>query len=101
MPGARPGMTTIIGSLRRADQVLDLFGVRPEVVRELVEQRLGNRPEARLVDILDDLDAYLLELAGGGVLELEGALRLLCADVVGRRLHPFLLVGGEALPQLV
>src|SRR2546430_17529601 len=35
------------------------------------------------------------------MLELKGDLRLVPADLVGRRLHPFLLLVGEARPGLI
>src|ERR1700689_475200 len=54
-----------------ADQVLDLLGVRPELLGELVEIGVGNRDEAGLVDVGDDLHADRLQLYLRLVLELD------------------------------
>src|SRR4029077_16001059 len=83
-----------------ADQIFDLDGVRAELIGEFVEIRSGDVGEARLVDVGDDLDADRLELAYRLVLELERLGRLVLVDLGGRRLHPLLLLGGKALPEL-
>ena len=57
--------------------------------------------EAALVDVLDHLDADLLELRQRLMLKLERDGRLVLADLVGRSLHPFLLLVGQAAPYLV
>jgi hypothetical protein len=44
-------------SVDRPDQVLDLLGVRAELLGELVEIGIGDFLEARFVDVFDDLDA--------------------------------------------
>src|SRR5258705_11650089 len=85
----------------RPDQRLDLVGVRAELLGELVEIGIGDLLEARLVAVLDDLDAHLLEFGCRRVLHLEGPLRLLDTDVPRGGQHPLLLFVIEALPQLV
>src|SRR4051812_9677102 len=82
------------------DQVLDLLGMRPKVLGELVEIGIGYRRKALLVDIGDDLDADRFQLGRRGPFQVESLPRLLLADFIARRQHPFLLFGGKALPQL-
>ena len=84
-----------------ADQLFDLDGVRAEFSGKLVQIRRGDPDKARLVDVGDDLDADCLELADRLVLQLERLGRLVFVDLGGRCLHPLLLLGGEALPELV
>src|SRR6516165_8260518 len=48
--------------LHRADERQDLLGVGTEILGDLVLQGLGRLDEAGLVDLLDELDADLLEL---------------------------------------
>src|SRR5262249_59721317 len=84
-----------------ADQVLDLLRVRTEIVGELVEIGIGDLLEAGLVDVGDDLDAHLLELHRGRMLELEGTLGLLRADIPRRDRYPLLLLRGQTLAQLL
>jgi len=75
--------------------------VRTEILGKLVLDRLADRREAAFVDVLDHFHAHLFELCLGLVFELEGCGRLVLADVVGRRLDPFLLFVAQALPDLV
>src|SRR5262252_3637138 len=90
-----------VGLFDRPDQILDPLGMRTEIVGELVEVWICNLLEARLVDVPDDLDAHLLELGTGCMFKIEAALGLLDRDVAGGRHDPLLLLGREALPQLV
>src|ERR1700747_913547 len=89
------------GLVERSDQGLDLLGVGPEIVRELVEIGIGDLLEAGLVDVRDDLDADLREPGCCRMLQFEAALRLLRADVARRDRDPLLLLGRKALPELV
>src|SRR5690349_24503285 len=100
MPGTRPGITRVVSSIDRPDQVLDLVGMWSEILCQLVEQGIGDLLKARLVDVGHDLDAHLAKLARRRMLELEAALGLLQADIPPRGQHPLLLVGGKALPEL-
>jgi hypothetical protein len=70
--------------------------VRPELLGELILDRLRRLHEAGLVDVLNDLDADLLQAIGGVGLELQRLGRLLLGDLVGRRLDPLLLLGAQA-----
>src|SRR5262245_8594765 len=87
--------------LRVADQIEDLHRVRAQVRDKLVLDRLADLGKAAFVNVLDDLDADFLELGQRLVLELERHGRLVFADLVGRRLYPFLLLIGQATPHLV
>src|SRR6516225_6553592 len=58
----RRGSGGMCGLVDPADQVLDLLGVRAEVVGKLVEIGIGDLLEAGLVDVGDDLHSHLLEL---------------------------------------
>src|SRR5437868_7292180 len=100
MPGPGP-RTTMTGSVDRPDQILDLLGMGTELLCELVEIGIGNRCEALLVYVLDDLDAKTLQLGGRRLLQFERPGRLFAADFRCRRRNPFLLFGREALPQPV
>src|SRR3984957_9783989 len=84
-----------------ADQLFDLGGVGPKASGKLVQIRRGDVDEARLVDVGDDLDADRLELADRLVLEIERLGRLDFVDLGAGGLHPLLLLGREALPELV
>src|SRR6478736_954356 len=84
-----------------ADQIEHFYRIRPEIRRELVLDRLADRREAALVDVLDNLDADLFELRLRLVFELERGCRLVLTDFVGCRLHPFLLFVVQARPDLV
>src|SRR5215471_14216307 len=88
MPGSSTGMTAVVISVDRPDQVLDLLRVRTELFRELVEIGIGDLLEAGLVDIGDDLHPHLLKLGRRSLLELEAALGLLAADLAPRSLDP-------------
>src|SRR5581483_7717084 len=92
--------TRVIFLLDAADQAEHLDRVRAEVARDLVLHRRGDLLEAGLVHV-DELDAHLRELRARLGLHLEGLLRLLAVELVGGALHPFLLLGGEARPELV
>src|SRR3954467_541871 len=87
--------TREIGLLYVADEAQDLDRVRPELLGELVLDRLAHRLEARLVDAGDDLHAHLLELGARLLLHLESLRRLHLVHFIGGRLHPLLLVGVE------
>ena len=71
---------------RMISTISTAFG--PELLGELVLDRLRRLDEAGLVDVLDDLDADLLQLLGRLLLELERVRRLLLADLGGRLLDP-------------
>ncbi len=76
--------------------------MRAEFLRELVLDRRRGLDEAGLVDVLDDLDADLLQLARPSRFSSFSAIagsRL--RDFVGRGLHPLLLLGRQAVPGLV
>src|ERR1700739_3273263 len=77
----------------RPDQVLDLLGMRTELLGALVEIGICDRGKALLVDIVDDLDAKRLQLDFGGSFEIERHGRLLGADFLRRRRGPTLLLG--------
>src|SRR5216683_2699883 len=87
--------------LHRADQLLDLRGMRPEVLGHLLEIGRGHSDEARFVDVGHDLDTHALELGRRLMLEVEGTRRLDLGDLVSRRLHPALLLGRQARPRFV
>src|SRR5256885_5399812 len=89
------------GSLHAAHEPQDLHGVGAQLLGELVLNRQGGLLEAGLVDVLDDLDADLLQLRRRLLLELEGHGRLAPAHLVGRLLDPPLLLGAAAVPGLV
>src|SRR6185436_3270131 len=72
----------------------DLDRVRPELLRQLVLDRRADLFEAGLVDAGDDLHAHLLELGARLLLHLEYLGRLHLVHLVGRGLHPFLLLGA-------
>src|SRR5262245_8224519 len=66
-PGGPPPeriVRSTAGLFHLADELEDLHGVRTELLRELVLDRLGRLHESGLVDTLDDLDADALELGG-------------------------------------
>src|SRR6516162_10922723 len=84
-----------------ADQILDLGRMRTEVGRHLVEVRIGDLLESRLVDIADDLDADGLQLGSRFMLQGDRLRRLVLIDLVGGYLHPALLLGRKAVPQFV
>src|SRR5262245_42641026 len=87
--------------LHVADEIENLDRVRPELLGELVLDRRRGRHEAGLVDALDHLDAELLQPVRRLRLELERARRLVLRHLVGRRLHPALLLVGQAVPGLL
>jgi len=62
---AKSALLTMRTSIDRPDQVLDLLGMRTEFLGELVEKWVGDRCEALLVHILDNLDTKALQLGGG------------------------------------
>src|SRR5579872_775183 len=98
---AKSALLTMRTSINRPDQILDLLGMRAEILGELVEIGIGDLLEARLVDIGHDLDADFLKLGGRCPFQVEGPLGFLQADVPRRRLHPSPLLGIETLPKLV
>ena len=73
----------------------------PQILRELVLDRLADLHEAALVDVFDDLDAHLFQLCQRLVLKLEGDVWLVSADLIGCCLHPLFLLVGQARPSLV
>src|SRR5882724_4001862 len=79
--------------LHGANQPEHLDGVRPEVFGDLVLHRRGDAFEPRLVHLVDDLHAHLLQLGARLALELERLLRLLRIHLVRRGLHPLLPFG--------
>src|SRR5258708_38985153 len=104
MPGTSPGMTisfSLPALFNRADEILDLLGVRPKLLGELVEIGIGNRDEAGLVDLGDDLDADLPQLVLRLMFELDRFRGLGLVDLVGGGLHPALLLRRQTVPELV
>src|SRR5215471_1342418 len=99
--GVEPAALTVFRLFYVANKCEDLLGMRPEILGELVLDRRANPGKAALVDVLDDLDAHLLEFRQRLVLEPEGRSRLVLADLVGGRLHPLLLLIGQAAPDFV
>jgi hypothetical protein len=66
----------------------------PQILREFVLDRLADLHEAALVDVFDDLNAYLFQLCQRLVFKIERDVRLVSADLVGCCLHPLLLLFG-------
>src|SRR6185369_1066080 len=58
--------------LDRPDEVLDLLGMRTELLGKLVEIGIGDLYEAGLVDVGDDLDADRFQLVLRLMLEFDG-----------------------------
>src|SRR5262245_55216160 len=87
--------------LHIADEAEDFDGVRSQVLGELVLDRCADLLEAGLVHPGEDLDAHLLQAGARFLFHLEGLRRLHLVHVVGRLLHPFLLLGAQARPGLV
>src|SRR5438445_4289603 len=85
----------------RADRLLDFDRVRPELLGELLEIGRGDLDETGLVDAAHHFHAHRYQLGLGLMLEIERLRGLLAVDLVGGGLHPLLLLGGEARPQLV
>src|ERR1700731_1573495 len=96
-----PAAASVPALLDAPDDLEDLHGVGSELLGDLILNRLGALGEAGLVDVLDELDADLLELGQRFVLELDGLGRLRAPDLVGGGLDPLLLLGAEAGPRLV
>src|SRR5204862_5347937 len=82
----------------RPDQVLDFLGVRAELLGELVEIGVCHSREAGLVDIGDDLDPDRFQLVLRLVFELDCLRWLVLVDLIGRGLHPSLLLRRQAVP---
>src|SRR5205809_7708504 len=81
------GRTELSDLLDRADQILDLLGMRAELFGELVEIGIGDRDKAGLIDIGDDLDADRPQLVLRLMLEFDRFRGLGLVDLVGRAYH--------------
>src|SRR6266481_1795873 len=95
--GLRSCRRLLEGAGERED--LDLVGA--ELLGDLILHGGGDTDEARLVDVLDELDAHALELLLRLMIECDGLRGLRLADFVGGRLDPLLLLFREAVPCLV
>src|SRR6476660_9384225 len=80
---APPVVVSTTALLHRRDQLMDLVGMRPQLLGHLVEVGRGDLGEARLVDVGHDLHAHALELGCRLVLEVESLRRFLLGDLVG------------------
>src|SRR5260370_38533212 len=66
----------------------DLDRVGAELLSDLILHGRGDADEARLVDVLDELDAHALELLLRLMIDGDGLRRLRLADFVRVRLEP-------------
>src|SRR5262245_1267673 len=89
---AKESVTRPLRSLHVAHESEDLHGVRPQLFRQLILDRLRRLLEAGLVHVLYHLHANLLQLRRRVLLELQRHRRLPLRDLVRRRLHPLFLL---------
>src|SRR2546428_624702 len=84
--------------LHVANETQDLDRVRAELRGELVLDGQSGLLEAGLVHLVDHLHADLLQLLRGLFLERHRHGRLALGNLVGRLLHPLLLLRAQAVP---